>query len=166
MSVSYSPAFSVNAAADHPQDKALSSRVEIRSVENLNPGVELGPGLKILLCNREVELDRGLKILLCNRFNTGLKLFMSKNERFFLLLGINAEELIAFQSQGCAPEPEAPECQHILPEPDKIISYFNEHLVLNGKIKSLFTNILHYYYLYVVLLYISITTLFNINSVV
>jgi hypothetical protein len=63
VSVSYSPAFSANAAADHPQDKASASRVE-----NFNPWVELGPGLKILLCNR---------------FNTGLKLFMSKNEGFF-----------------------------------------------------------------------------------
>ena len=120
--------------------------------------------MKILLCNREVELDRGLKILLCNRFNTGLKLFMSKNEGMFLLLGINAEELIAFQSQSCA----SIFCrsQSWKTPADKIISYFNEHLVLNGKIKSLFTNILHYYYLYVVLLYISITMLFTINSVV
>jgi hypothetical protein len=74
LSVSYSPAFSVNAAADHPQDKASASRVE----NIFNPGVEFGPGLKILLCNR---------------FNPGLKLFMSKNEGFFLLLGINAENL-------------------------------------------------------------------------
>jgi hypothetical protein len=72
LSVSYSPAFSVNAAAD--QDKASASRVE-----NLNPGVELGPGLKILLCNR---------------FNPRLKLFMSKNEGFFYFWElINAEKL-------------------------------------------------------------------------
>jgi hypothetical protein len=76
LSVSYSLAFPVNAAADHPQDKASASRVE-----NLNPGVKLGPGLKILLCNR---------------FNPGLKLFMRKNEGFFLLLGINAENLQHF----------------------------------------------------------------------
>jgi hypothetical protein len=49
-----------------------------------------------------------------------------------------------------------PELRHILPETElensgknsgrqnyeKIISYFNEHLVLNGKIRLLFTNIL------------------------
>ena len=101
-----------------PKTRLHLAGLRLAGLKILNPGVELGPGLKILLCNREVELGRGLKILLCNRFNTGLKLFMSKNEGMFLLLGINAEELIAFQSQGCAPEPEAPECQHILPEPE------------------------------------------------
>jgi hypothetical protein len=40
-----------------------------------------------------VELGLGLKILLCSRFNRGLKLLMRKNEGFFLLLGINAKNL-------------------------------------------------------------------------
>jgi hypothetical protein len=102
-----------------PKTRLHLAGLRLAGLKILNRGVELGPGLKILLCNREVELGRVLKIFLSNRFNTGLKLFMGKNEGFFYFWeSMHAEELIAFQPQGCAPEPEAPECQHILPEPE------------------------------------------------